>query len=57
MFRMKREDIRLAIRECGDTLALVACLGETIRFADPDDEEWIAEAKAELDYRQKEDGF
>lgn len=54
---MRREDIRLSIRECGDTLALVVCLGETIRFGDPDDEEWIAEAKAELDYRQKEDGF
>jgi len=53
---VKREDIRLAIREC-DTLALVVLLGETIRFEDPDDEEWIVEAKAELDYRQKEDGF
>ena len=51
---MKREDIRLAIREC-DTLALVVLLGETIRFEDSGDEEWIAEATAELDYRQDDD--
>jgi len=49
---MKREDIRLAIREC-ETEALKECFMQTLRIGATEDEGWIEEAASELVHRLK----